>query len=84
MCFRALGVHTPQRPTEFLNHPIERRYKGRPLSDQYIVVSRPHSHRCGPLYNLAQAPTNTISLNRITDFLRYGEADPHRPAIAPP
>lgn len=52
-------------------------------TDDHIVFARRHVTRCMGSHRLFEAAPDTITDNRIADFLRDGEADAGRIVIAP-
>jgi hypothetical protein len=82
-------VNSAKRRIEFLHHLAERKDKGRPPSDQYIIMAG--AQTIGPGCTVGrgrqsdhfpQSPAHAVAFHRIAYLFRYGEADTYRPLVA--
>jgi len=75
-------MNPAKRRFEFPHHVAERKDKGSPPPNQYIIVARPQIPRQS--HHLSQSPANAVALHRIAHLPRYGKTDTHRPFVATP
>jgi len=85
-------MNPAKRRFEFPHHVAERKDKGSPPPNQYIIVARPQTIGPGRTlrriprqsHHLSQSPANAVALHRIAHLPRYGKTDTHRPFVATP
>jgi hypothetical protein len=85
-------VNPAKRRVEFLQHVAERKDKGSPPPDQYIIMAQPqtigpdciHRRICRQSHHLPQSPANAVALHGIAHLSRHGETDTHCPFVAAP
>jgi len=82
-------VNSAKRRIEFLHHFAERKDKGRPPPDQYIVMAWVQTigpgctlGRSRQSHYFAQSPAHAVAFHGIAYLSRYGESDTHRPFVA--
>jgi hypothetical protein len=82
-------MNSAKRRIEFLHHFAERKDKGRPPPDQYIIMAGAQTigpgctlGRSRQSHYLPQSPAHAVAFDGIAYLSRYGESDTHRPFVA--